>query len=265
MGGRQCLFLAAVAGASNAVAPQAPSRIFFLHIHKSAGTFMCLNAQHNNMTVNVSGNCNVQQNQRCCGGDTVKEHIEFARASPYTFVANERLMYESIVPALFTYVVILRKPWDRYMSHYRHVSRAYRQPYTKAAFTRWLNGQPDNWAARQICGTRCANRTKGALTLSDIMYIKQRLKLFSHVARLEHPEEISALTRALRWRPLSPNQRVNGGGGYEKWAQPPAAKFMTAIDDCIYARTLGPLCAAPYKTARALGHPLPCGTVCTTY
>ena len=48
------MFLAAVVGASNAVAPPASNRIFFLHIHKSAGTFMCSNAQHNNMIVNVT-------------------------------------------------------------------------------------------------------------------------------------------------------------------------------------------------------------------
>lgn len=127
-----------------AVVAAAGRRVFFLHLHKGAGTFVCGMARDNGMRTSAS-NCNVQADQRCCGGDTEADHIRFAAQTPYDFVASESYMYEAMAPGVFAYVTVLRRSWDRYVSHFRHVARAYGRPSQEGEFMRWVDGQPDNW------------------------------------------------------------------------------------------------------------------------
>ena len=134
--------------------------ILFLHLHKGAGTFLCDMAKANNMRVGRN-NCLAQIDQRCCGGDTLWEQYNFAKSSQYDFVANENYMYAGFNENLFTYVTILRDSWSRYVSHFGHVNRAYG---LDNALSAWVEGQPDNWNVRHICGTRCMLRPKFGLT-----------------------------------------------------------------------------------------------------
>ena len=87
------------------VAVSAQSPVYFLHVHKSGGTFMCHFAKQNGLAVS-SHNCNVQTNQRCCGGNSASEHYRFAAATPYDFVANERYMYAAMATDAFTLSLI---------------------------------------------------------------------------------------------------------------------------------------------------------------
>jgi hypothetical protein len=125
---------------------------YLLHLHKSAGTHMCLAARANNVRV-AATNCNVQNDQRCCGnGDTFEAQRTFAARTEFELVANERDMYSAMDTASYRYVVVLRDSRDRYISHWKNMCRQHND--TSTEFQDWWERQPDNWNTRKICGTR---------------------------------------------------------------------------------------------------------------
>jgi hypothetical protein len=101
--------------------------IYFLHIHKSAGSFLCKQAYQNRMSAPYQNNCNAQDDQYCCGKDSIKALYDFANTTHYDFVATERELYESMAPEAFDYVVSLRNSKSRYYSHFLHVMRHIRK------------------------------------------------------------------------------------------------------------------------------------------
>eukprot|EP00536_Pseudo-nitzschia_multiseries_P001944 jgi/Psemu1/4577/gm1.4577_g len=103
-----------------------PRLIYFLHIHKSAGTFVCNQAFANRMSANYQKNCNVQADQRCCdpkGNFSASSQISFARRAAYDLVASEKELPEVLVPDYYDYVVSLRDSRERYESHWKHLIR----------------------------------------------------------------------------------------------------------------------------------------------
>uniref|UniRef100_A0A6V0C3A4 Uncharacterized protein n=1 Tax=Pseudo-nitzschia australis TaxID=44445 RepID=A0A6V0C3A4_9STRA len=46
-----------------------PRMIYFLHIHKSAGSFVCKQAFRNQLAADYKRNCNVRDDQRCCSSE----------------------------------------------------------------------------------------------------------------------------------------------------------------------------------------------------
>lgn len=154
--------------------------IYFLHIHKSAGSTMCVAARANGLKV-ADTNCNVQRDQRCCGSaDTFEAQQQYAMMTPYAFVANERDMYEAMDTDHYRYAVTLRQSRDRYLSHWKNVVR-WHYPKFQMPFTAWWQGQPDNWNLRKICGSRCENVPKYQITKSLFEYTLARLKLFEDI------------------------------------------------------------------------------------
>ena len=109
--------------------------IYFLHIHKSAGTYFCQQAFKNQMSANYPMNCNVQENQRCCGIDiengNYKSQIEYAKSSTFDVVASEKEMYDIMIPQYYDYVVSLRHSQSRYYSHWSHLKRTAIEIYNK--------------------------------------------------------------------------------------------------------------------------------------
>lgn len=200
---------------------------------------MCHLAKHNNVLVSAvsADNCNVQTDQRCCGGDSALDHYRFASSTNYGFVANERYMYDAMATDAFTYVAVLRDAWSRYTSHYLHVARIKHLLVTPRAFSRWLSGQPDNWAVRHICGTRCMATPKYALSRDDFAYAQQRLARFHFVARLEHPSELEALLGFLGWRgDVSARKNASPPYSAHLWGRAKREfQKMTVLDDCLYA------------------------------
>ena len=98
--------------------------IFFIHIHKSAGSWMCKQAYRNRMSAAYGSNCNVQDDQYCCGeNDSIQGLIDFANTTYYDFVATEREMYDAMEPNVYDYVVSLRQSKARYYSHYQMILR----------------------------------------------------------------------------------------------------------------------------------------------
>lgn len=97
--------------------------IYFVHIHKSAGSFLCKQAYQNRMSAPYENNCNAQEDQYCCGKDSVGGLIDFANATHFDFVATERELYDSMAPEALDYVVSLRQSKARYYSHFLHAVR----------------------------------------------------------------------------------------------------------------------------------------------
>lgn len=96
--------------------------IYYLHIHKSAGSTMCLQAQKQLLQVNTGQNCNVQDDLHCCGNeDSLEAQISYANTTKYDFVASEREMYEAMATDYYDYVVTLRDSATRYLSHWNHL------------------------------------------------------------------------------------------------------------------------------------------------
>ena len=117
-----------------------PRMIHFLHIHKSAGTFLCKQAFRNKMAADYGRNCNVRNDQRCCWYDAAKtdnnnnndnnetkileeRSIDFAKTAPFDFVASEKGLSGPMLPDYYDYVVTLRNSRDRYKSHWQQLKR----------------------------------------------------------------------------------------------------------------------------------------------
>ena len=120
--------------------PKYPKKIHFLHIHKSAGTFLCKQAFHNKMAADYKNNCNVRDDQRCCWYDSkheswnekieihnetklLEDSIRFAKKAPFDFVATERELAGPMLVDHYDYVVSLRDSRARYKSHWQHLIR----------------------------------------------------------------------------------------------------------------------------------------------
>ena len=68
------------------------------------------------------------------------------------------------------------------------------------SFHTWLEGQPDNWIVRRICGTRCINKPRFGLTEDDLAFTEARLANFSHILFLDSfQESFNQFARKVKW------------------------------------------------------------------
>ena len=208
--------------------------IYFLHIHKSGGSCLCQAARHNHMRTNAH-NCNVQIDQRCCGGnDSLEAQQDFARqnALHYSFVANEGDMYRAMDPVSYRYVVMLRDSQSRYKSHWQHVYR--NNPSATKTFSSWHRLQPDNWNTRKICGTDCQNIPKYGISRQIFEQTVDRLQRFDHVLFLEDfNRSYTAFARHVHWShmPVFTKPVRNITYPVEETLWDP---FMSVLDDALY-------------------------------
>lgn len=158
--------------------------IYFMHIHKCAGSTMCQAAWANAIPVLKAANCNVQKDQRCCGkADTVAAHKLFARTTQLRFVAAEREMYDTMDTEHYRYVTVLRKSHDRYISHFKHVVR---ESKYNGTFADWWNFQADNFGFRKFCGPKCSKVSKYHITESLFNYTIDRIHKFEDFLFVEN-------------------------------------------------------------------------------
>lgn len=212
-----------------------PRVIFFVHIHKSAGTLFCRLAYRNRVNSKQEKNCNVQDDQHCCGGeDTMQAQIEFANHTYWDLVATERELYDSMAPDYYDYVVTLRDSKSRYYSHYSHLRRM--MPVGPGiqiggfgdsawiygnnsivdlrikkrilppgfdplgTFEAWYQGQPDNWNTRVLCGAKCRSKPKFNITQELFQYTLQRADHFKHFLFVEDIEtSYNQIAEAYKW------------------------------------------------------------------
>jgi hypothetical protein len=106
---------------------------------------MCSAAIAHGLKVSIN-NCNVQSDQRCCGGETVGEQQQFAHTIKYDFVACENYMYTEMDLEYYTYITTLRDSMARYMSHYYHVMRTRQIELMRVNVTKY----------KHACGTTCS-------------------------------------------------------------------------------------------------------------
>lgn len=215
-----------------------PKVLFYVHIHKSAGTLFCRLAFKNRIHTKRESNCNVQDDQYCCGGkDTVQAQITFANLTYWDLVATERELYESMAPDYYDYIVTLRDSKSRYASHYRHLRRLMpigpglqlggfgdsawiygnnnsivrrtmmnRRPVPEGvdplgSFDDWIRGQPDNWNTRILCGAKCRSCPKYQITRELFDYTLQRANDFKHFLFVEDIESsYNQIANAYNWR-----------------------------------------------------------------
>lgn len=215
--------------------------LFLLHIHKSGGSTMCALAAKNRFKVNSKRNCNVQDDQRCCGSaDSLEAQARFARITPYDFVANEQDMYKAMDPTHYHYIVVLRNSADRYLSHWKHVCRESNQTTTESVFVfdTWWQAQPDNWNVRKLCGTQCQNVTKFQITRELFEYTFDRLRLFDNVLLLEYWNKMfPAFARAVGWSRMSALQKkqvAKKNAVYPALGETAWDPFMSVLDDALY-------------------------------
>lgn len=218
--------------------------IYFLHIHKSGGSCMCEAARRNHMRTNPH-NCNVQTDQRCCGGnDSLEAQQMFARhhALQYSFVANEGDMYRAMDAQNYRYVVMLRDSQSRYKSHWQHVFRNH--PNTTQSFTLWYQRQPDNWNLRKLCGTDCQGVPKYGITRRLFDETMERLQHFDHVLFLEDfNRSYTAFARQVNWKVMPVYKKPVFNVTYPAMVEddkesttttPAWDPFMSALDDALY-------------------------------
>lgn len=207
--------------------------IYFLHIHKSAGSTMCVAARANSLKV-ADTNCNVQRDQRCCGSaDTLEAQQQYAMTTPYAFVANERDMYEAMDTDHYRYAVTLRQSYDRYLSHWKNVVR-WHYPNFQMPFLDWWQGQPDNWNFRKICGTRCENVPKFQITKRLFEYTMARLNLFDDVLLFEKFNSSFALfAHNVGWTKMPVSKGTKRNVTYPK-AEGEWDPLMSILDDALY-------------------------------
>ena len=243
--------------------------IYFLHLHKSGGTSVCSAAKASGLHVDKR-NCNVQADQRCCGGETIVQQQDFAHKTKYDFVACESYMYAEMDLEYYIYVITLRNSMARYMSHYNHVMRA-RQT---ESFDAWLSGQPDNWNVRHICGSRCMQVPKFALSSDDFYVAARRLSRFSHILFHETlRQSFDAMVHKLKWK----NVRLHHDQASPKPYMYAHANWtlMTCLDDLLYAKakqhTLLEILPSEVDAlikvmnANVTKYKHPCGTSCSRY
>lgn len=212
-----------------------PRVLFFVHIHKSAGTLFCRLSFRNRINTNRGSNCNVQDDQYCCGGrDTLEAQIVFANNTYWDLVAIERELYDSMAPDYYDYIVTLRDSKSRYYSHWSHLRRMMpigpgvqtggfgdsawifgnntivndkvrkrRVPPGEdplGSFEVWSEGQPDNWNTRIICGAKCRPQPKFQITRDLFEYTLERANKFVHFLFVEDLEaSYNQIAKAYNW------------------------------------------------------------------
>jgi len=116
-----------------------PKVLFFVHVHKSAGTLLCDLVKRNNLATKGK-NCNIQTDQHCCGHtDHIQEQITYANTTRFDLVAIEREMYTAMAPDQYDYIVAFRQSQARYYSHWRHLrSSVHKSARTRPGTAAWL-------------------------------------------------------------------------------------------------------------------------------
>jgi hypothetical protein len=228
--------------------PEKQKVIYFLHIHKAAGTTMCKQAQRNMLVTAASKNCNVQTDQQCCGyKDTIEAQIQYGQQTSFDFVACEREMYDSMAPDYYHYVVILRKSRLRYYSHWNHMHRESRG-LGGGSFGKWWSAQPDNWNTRILCGPTCLHNSKFQITRDLFQYTLQRLALFEDILFVEDmSNSYSKFAKKHGWRHYvtsDPNKNATELSAHNVRSDPNKNAtelsaqgwdpLMSALDDALY-------------------------------
>jgi hypothetical protein len=209
--------------------------IYFLHIHKAAGSSMCHMAFRNRLSVHRQRNCNVQVDQQCCGNeDTMTAQVLFAQHTYLDLVAVEWVMYDNMAPEWYDYAVILRNSRTRYYSHWNHASTK----KDRGAFPEWWSRQPDNWNTRMVCGPKCATASKFQITPQLFNYTLNRLALFTDILFVETMNaSVSKFSQKHNWLDVPPNvvnRKNKPGVNVTHLSAIGWDPDMSALDDALY-------------------------------
>eukprot|EP00934_Nitzschia_sp_Nitz4_P008911 Nitzschia sp. Nitz4//scaffold70_size99833//13059//14102//NITZ4_004585-RA/size99833-processed-gene-0.3-mRNA-1//1//CDS//3329557105//8901//frame0 len=250
--------------------PQYGKVLYFVHIHKSGGTFFCEYVFRNRVYAHRRRNCNVQGDGYCCGHqDSLEAQIQFANTTFWDLVATERDMYEHMALDYYTYIVSLRRSKDRYYSHWEHLKRMGKQNEGMGDsswlfanitvdqvpkktlpqlgnFSQWWAGQPDNWNTRILCGPKCRPQPKYQITRDQFEYTLHRLDQFSFVLFVEDMQgSYDKIAAHYNWtgfealvnvdhKQLHLNRNKNKKNAEALMVLEPWGPLMSPLDDALY-------------------------------
>jgi len=211
--------------------------IYYLHIHKTGGTTLCGTAFLNGMRVNTKRNCNVQADQRCCGGeDSMQVQVSYAQKTNYQLVASEQEMYDAMNKKYYFYMVSLRNSQARYLSHWNHVRKT--KKLFIPPFREWWEHQPDNFQLRMICGVSCIDTPKYQISKAQFDYTVKRLKNFEGFVFVENFKvSMEKLSKKLGWTVNTPVAK-NIAPEYPRLPNEYWEDFMSVLDDALYEYAL---------------------------
>ena len=168
--------------------------LFFMHFHKAGGSSICRMAAEAGYKIPLKTNCNAfieddKNKKLSCCGKTTQDQQNFAKTTDYTFVANEKHLYQDLDTQYYTYMVVFRDPWDRYSSHYKYARDYFFNVRIMGKFDKWVSSQPDNFMLRSLCGPKCEKVKTGDLNEKHLNFVKKRLDKFSAILILENFDE----------------------------------------------------------------------------
>ena len=217
-----------------------PGKLLFnMHFHKAAGSTICKLARFNKYKTTRT-NCNYWKNQTCCG-ETVAQQKAVAKnlisTNSYNFIANERFLPDKLDHEFYEYMIVFRKPLERYASHYKFARDEYPEK-SIGKFADWLKCQPDNYMFRNLCGNRCLKKARGDLNRNDMEYVKNKLSQFKAILILEQfDESMFIMKRKFGWK--REHKVRNQGDSHDEKVytekDTERFKFMTTFDDELYA------------------------------
>jgi len=141
-------------------------------------------------------------------------------------------MYEAMDPTMYRYIVALRDSRGRYLSHYRHVIW---ESDWEGSFETWWKGQPDNYAVRKICGTRCSSVPKFQISPELLNYTLKRLDLCDDLLFVEDFEEsYRRFARSVEWTTVTKVPNDNRREPANNSALDDFDPLMSTLDDALY-------------------------------
>uniref|UniRef100_A0A7S2RMP1 Sulfotransferase n=2 Tax=Rhizochromulina marina TaxID=1034831 RepID=A0A7S2RMP1_9STRA len=195
--------------------------IYYMHVHKAGGSTLCGLAAQNGLQVSLSSNC-LELTKGPAGEDVhlawwdwrAEEQEKLFLTTRSEFVANEDHPFQRApLPGAVIYVITVRNPLDRVLSHFRHHRKD--KKLTNYSFPEFVFKEPlefwaMNWFTQLLgncySGQRCSEahlqRAIGNLEYFSLVLITD--------SSLEYRLGAEMLGARLGWRQTNPNSQRRG-------------------------------------------------------
>lgn len=193
---------------------------FAVHLHKSGGTMLCIMARQNRERVAVGTNCNMKGDGPHTLGQmpssvslSCEERYERAKKAGLTFIAMERFLArgELDCPHLFTYILVIRDPVERAISHmdvHKSKTAATDKLYSYVPLLD-SNFAQDNYFVRILIGEKgfSGEVPLGGVNKDHLNEAKDAIDKFDIIIRLSNStEDAVQFESILGWKRLIPPQ-----------------------------------------------------------
>ena len=218
--------------------------IYYVHLSKCGGTSIFDAAYASGLSVPIRNGL-TQRDWRCCGDeDSMEAQAEFARTSPFDFVATESDMYEAMDTEHYSYAITLRNSRARYKSMWAQWQLDpvlyYLDPMDFKTWAEWY--YEDNFMFRKICGSRCRGIPKYQIPREHFQFTLERLEKFDNILFLEtFQQSYAKFAKTHGWSAPEQKKRVSSSSASKtkmevgKDEDEDGWNFqMSALDDALY-------------------------------